>query len=434
MQFIHAGAIYAMANIASAAVPFLLLPLLTRVLGPAEYAHIVSFALLVTLCLTVVGLNAHAVLGVVWFTLPREEIPAFTGTALGLAVGSTVIMAPTVAAILWLFPNVGGGISPAWGAAAALTAGATVILQCRLVLLQSQHRPIPNAVLQFTASLLNVGLSLVAVLVFGWGGDGRNAGIVVANALMACIAIGLFIGARETRWAPDRAQLRTIITFGAPLIVHTLAAVLLSTSDRWAVSLKLGPRALGVYGVGAQLGMVMAILADAFVKAFGPWLYAKITSPDPDDKHSAVGAIYTAMPAFVCMAAVVGVVLHLISSALLGPQYRAAASVLPFFMLGGAFSGIYLCTSGLYFVSGRTALLARVTLSSAAIGASLTWVLVSMFGVPGAAIGYAATQGVLALLTTTVAMKSFDLPWGDPGKAITIWSRSVLGSLDHQSA
>ena len=65
MNFLHSGAIYAAANIASAGVPFLLLPLLTRVLGPVEYGHVVSFTLLVTLCLTVAGLNAHAALGVV---------------------------------------------------------------------------------------------------------------------------------------------------------------------------------------------------------------------------------------------------------------------------------------------------------------------------------------------------------------------------------
>lgn len=138
------------------------------------------------------------------------------------------------------------------------------------------------------------------------------------------------------------------------------------------------------------------------------------------------------MPTFVCIAALVGAVLHWASGTLLGPQYRAAASVLPWFMLGGAFSGVYLCTSVLFFFSGRTGLLASTTLSSAVCGAVSTWFLVSSLGVDGAAIGYALTQGVLALSTSTVAFKSFDLPWREPCKALSAWGRDAFGVARRQ--
>lgn len=433
MNFLHSGAIYAAANIASAGVPFLLLPLLTRVLGPVEYGHVVSFTLLVTLCLTVAGLNAHAALGVVWFQRPHAEIPAFTGTALAIVIVSTLLVAPLVAGAIWLFPQLGGGLSAAWGAMAALTAGCNVLLQCRLVLWQSQKRPLPSACLQVVASVLNVGLSLVAVLVFGWGGDGRIAGIAGAAILSALIALGLFFASHEVRWAPAREQLRTLIAFGLPLILHTLAGVLLGSADRLAVSIQLDAYALGIYGAGAQLGMVMSILADAFVKAYSPWIYGKLTSAHEGDRHCAVGAIYASMPAFFVLAALVGVTLVWASSALLGPQYRAAAGVLPWFMLGGAFFGVYLSTSGLYFFSGRTALLASVTLSSTVLGAALTWVLVATIGVDGAAMAYALTNGILALVTTLVAMRSYALPWSEPRRALTAWSRCVVAARQQPS-
>lgn len=431
---LHAGAIYAVANIASAAVPFLLLPLLTRVLGPSEYGHVVSFTLLVTICLTIAGLNAHAALGVLWFQRPQEEIPAFTGTALAIAVASTLFVAPMIAGMIWLFPQLGGGISPAWGAVAALTAGCSVILQCRLVLWQSKHRPIPSACLQFASSVLNVGLSLAAVLAFGWGGDGRIAAIAAATALTALISLGLFFGAGEVLWAPTREQLRTLMAFGLPLVLHTLAGVLIGSADRLAVSIQLDPHALGIYGAGAQLGMVMAILADAFVKAYSPWIYAKLKSGHRDDRHCAVGAIYAAMPAFFVAAVLMGVALYWISGAMLGPQFRAATGVLPWFMLGGAFSGVYLCTSGLYFFSGRTSLLASVTLGSALTGAALTWWLVAVRGVDGAAMGFALTQCILATVTTVVAVRSYDLPWAEPVKALAVWWRYALGSSQRQAA
>ena len=426
MAFVREGAIYAAANAAAAAVPFLMLPLLTRVLAPAEYGEIVNFALLVSVCTAFAGLNAHAALGVAWFRNPREEMPAYTGTAIMLAVASTLALVPVVATAIRIVPAMANGIDPLWGAVAALTAGANVLLQCRLVLWQSQRKPIPSAALQVTASLLNVALSLLAVLALGWGGAGRNAGIAIAAAVMAGIAILLFISAREVQLRPERRHARQIVAFGLPLALHILAGAMLGTADRWVVSMQLGPRELGIYGAGAQLGMVMAVLADAFVKAYGPWLYARLASAEGADRYRAVGAIYVAIPAFLLAAGVVGTLIWLGSGALLGERYATAASVLPWFFLGGAFSGVYMCTSVLYFFSGRTVRLSAVTTSAAIVGVACSWLLVRNFGIQGAAMGYAVTQAVLALLTTSVAMWSFDLPWREPGRAFDAWTRTAF--------
>ncbi len=163
MNVFRAGVVYAGANVASAAVPFLLLPLLTRVLAPAEYGHIVAFALLITLCMPLAGLSVHAAVGVAWFSRPRDQIPAYNGTALVLAVGTTLLLAPIAVLIVMAAPSLVADLPAPWAAVAALTAGANVILQCRLVLWQSQQQPFKNALLQVTASVLNVGLSLIAV-------------------------------------------------------------------------------------------------------------------------------------------------------------------------------------------------------------------------------------------------------------------------------
>lgn len=432
MKVLRIGAIYVVANVMSAAIPFLLLPILTRALGPDEYGQVVSFALLVTFCLTLSGCNAHAALGVVWFQRPREEIPFYVSAALVLALASTAVIAVGAAAVLGVWPDLGAGLTSSWGALAALTAGANVILQCRLVLWQSQQKALQSATLQFTASALNLGLSLAAVFLLGWGAAGRNAGIAASAGLMACAAIYLFYAAGEVRWSARWEQVRLLLTFGLPLIFHTLAGVLVGTADRWIISIQLGSGPLGVYGAGAQLGATMAVLADAFVKTYGPWMYEKLASTRTADKYSAVGAIYAMVPTFLCGAAVLWAILHIASSFLLGPRFQDAVPLLPWFMLGGAFTGVYVCTSVLYFFAARTMLLSSITLPSAVLGALCTWMLVARYGVVGAAMGYAVTQALLALLVGMVALKSFDLPWTDGRKAIAIWLHRVVGRPERQ--
>lgn len=413
------------ANVASAAVPLLLLPLLTRVLTPADYGQVIAFTLMVTLCQCATGLNVHAALGVIWFRQPRETIPSYTGAALLIAFASTAVVALVAIGVISLWPVVMAGITPAWAALAAVTAGANVVLQSRLVLWQSQGKAMHSASLQFLTSIINVALSLLAVLALGWGGDGRNFGFAGATLVMAVIAVLAFLRAGEIRWAPSRAQFGRLVGFGLPLVFHTFAGVLLTNADRWAISIKLDAAALGIYGAGAQLGMTMAILGDAFVKAFSPWLYGKLSEDTEEARFCAVGAIYVAMPVFFMLAFSLWVALAIASTLLLGPQYRLAIGYLPWFMLGGAFNGVYLCTAVLYFHNGKTARLATISFLSGLVGAGVTWSLISVLGMAGAAVAYACGQGLLALATTVVAMQTFDLPWHKPRRALTIWFNNV---------
>jgi O-antigen/teichoic acid export membrane protein len=414
MKSFYAGAIYAGANIAAAAVPFALLPLLTRILTPADYGHIVAFSLLVTLCMPFAGLSVHSAVGVAWFNKPRKEISSFNGTALTLILITTALTAPVVVLVIGEMPSLVADLPAVWGAIAALTAGANVILQCRLVLWQSQGRAWNNAVLQVAASVLNVGLSLTAVLILGWGADGRNAGIAFSSTIMALVAFGLFAASRDAIWSFRPGFLLEQIRYGMPLVPHVLAGVALGTIDRWMVSSQLGAHALGLYGAVAQLGMMMTILADAFVKAYNPWLYAKLASTDVSDKMKVVGVMYVALPAFLILALAIGVFLRLTSGLLLGPNYAGwVTHMLRYFLLGGAFTGLYYCTASIYFFSGRTGLLASCTACAAVIGAVPVYFLVSSLGVQGGAIGFAVMQGLLALFATVTAFRVFDLPWFD---------------------
>jgi O-antigen/teichoic acid export membrane protein len=161
-------------------------------------------------------------------------------------------------------------------------------------------------------------------------------------------------------------------------------------------------------------------------------MYEKLASTKVVDKHYAVGAIYAMAPTFFCGAALLWIVLHLASSILLGPRFQDAVPLLPWFMLGGAFTGVYVCASALYLFAGRTMLLSSVTLPSAVLGTIFTWMLVARYGVVGAAMGYSITQALLALFVGVVALRAFDLPWAEGRKAIAIWSHLVAGRPERQ--
>lgn len=419
--FLKSGLIYTFANVASSAVPFLLLPLLTRVLTPAEYAVIVNFSLLVTLFAAFAGLNVHGALSVIWFKQSRDEFPSYVFTALVLAIVSTAVMVILPFIVfdsthenVWWMNHFTLGL-------AAFTAGCNIIFQCRVVLWQCQQKPIFSAAAQIFFSLFNVGLSLLLVLVFYMGADGRNIAIACTSFLAAIVAIVCFIGFREINTVFSFEKAKALLVFGVPLVLHIVAGVLLSATDRWVIAIKLDPASLGIYGAGAQLGMTMTLLADAFVKAYGPWIYTKLASDVLTDRHVAVGAIYVAIPGFIISSVFLGVILKIIGSVMLGPTYISSLDILFWFTLGGAFNGAYVCVSVLFFFNGKTGLLSMTTFSAAIIGAALTWYLVGVFGLIGAAAGFLVSQILLAVFVFLMAVKNFNLPWDKPLIALRYW-------------
>lgn len=429
MRLLRSGLIYTVANLATAGLPFLLLPFLTRALGPAEYGQVVAFALIVALSGALAGFNVHAAVGVMWFRREAADMRRLVGMAMILALLSTTVVAAVTALVLYLRPDIGAGLSPSWGAAAAVTAGANVVVQARLGLWQAQDKPWRLAALQFTTAAMNMGASLFAVFVLGFGAAGRNGGYAAATLAAAMIAVVALARGGEMARHVRRQDLADLVRFGAPLVVHVLAGAMLATADRWLVAIRLDAGALGIYGAGAQLGMVMAILGDAFVKAYAPWFYGRLRADTPEDRLWAVGAAYGVIPVFLAMGLALGVFLHFAAGLVLGAAFAASAVVLPWFMLGGALNGVYLSISSVYFFSGRTGLLAAVTITSGLLGLLLTIALTFAFGMIGAAMGYAAAQGVLGLTAMTVAMRTFDLPWGRPLAALQLMISRTAAAL-----
>ncbi|GFE82019.1 polysaccharide biosynthesis protein [Steroidobacter agaridevorans] len=422
----RAGAIYTVGNLLSAGVPFLLLPLLTRVLPPAEYGAVVNYFLLVSACTAFAGLGVQGALGVSWFKEHPQDMPRLVGAAIVVALLSTLLVAFVLTALAaLLFPHQ-FGFDPWVAGLAAISAGSNVLLQCRLVLWQSQHRPAANAALQFASSALNVALSLIGVLVLGWGGMGRIAGATVAAVAVGALAVIMLRAAGEAVYELRKQHVQGLIMYGVPLIPHVLAGVMLATADRFVVSALLGPEMLGIYGAAAQLGTVMAIFADGFVKAFNPWLFARLSSQQPDEELRVVGAMYAAVPGFLAVAIAVGAALVAVGTLVLGPAYHSALSILPWFILGGAFSGVYASVAGLYFFGNRTGVLSGVSFPTASLGLLCTIGLVSSFGPAGGAMGYALSQALLALVAWIVAQRTFKLPWHSPRLALVAWWQQAL--------
>ncbi len=419
MPALRSGLVYAMANLGSAGIPFLLIPVLTRALSPAQYGEVVSYYMLIAVTACIAGLSVQSSVGVRWMNPAKGDPRSYTSAALVLTF-ATSMLAMFLAAIG--APLFGIQLSALACAMAALTAGTTVIQGTRFVTWQVQHRALPAAALQVGSAALNLGLSLLAVFVFAWGGMGRIAGVTVAGAVVAIFSVASLARERALK-APHRSDYRTLARFGIPLVPHVLAGALLANADRFAVASQLGSAALGIYGTATQLGQVIAVTADAALKTYTPTLYRMLSNGSIRSKLRVVAIAYLSIPAWITIALLLWSLLLLAGGVVLGPRYQQAGQLAIWFLLGGAVNAIYMNVAGLFFFTAKTEWLSLSTVTTALLSFVLASHAVRAFGINGGGATYLGAQLTLLAMAFCLSLFTFPMPWRHPRLAMRVLFR-----------
>ena len=80
-SLIKSSSIYTFSNVINSAIPFVFLPILTRILSPSEYGIIAMFQISVSIILPFVGLNLEAAISRKYYDGENSKFSLFVGTS-----------------------------------------------------------------------------------------------------------------------------------------------------------------------------------------------------------------------------------------------------------------------------------------------------------------------------------------------------------------
>ena len=402
--------VYALSNAASAGVPILILPIMTRVLTPEEYGLVAMFTVVVTLFGALTGLSTHGAVGVRYFQPDRYDLARYIATCaliLVASMGATFLVVWLAAGWLTEITK----LPVPWLLAAVLVAGAQFTIQLRLVLWQCANHPWRFGVLRVAQGVIDASASLIMVLVLGLAWEGRSGGFALAAFMAGALAFGSLQRDGLLRRGADRAYAVDALRFSIPLVPHTVGGVLLSMVDRLVISNLLDVASTGIYMVAVQIGMVFGMLTDSFNKAYAPWLMKSLNDKNPGRDVQLVRLTCAYFVVVLIIAAVLGAAAPWLVPAIAGETFAAAAPMVIYIAFGHAFLGMYFMVANYVFFAGRTASLAAVTLAVGVFNAAATYALVLHNGVQGAAQAFMVAQLFLFLGTWAVAQRAHPMPW-----------------------
>jgi O-antigen/teichoic acid export membrane protein len=205
--------------------------------------------------------------------------------------------------------------------------------------------------------------------------------------------------------------MREALDFGLPLVPHVIGGFLVAVADRFIIKQKIGLEAAGIYMVAVQLGLGMGLLADAFNKAFVPWLYEQLKADSFEIKRRIVKGTWVYFFVALIFAGIIALLSYWIVLLVAGPEYVGASSALAWIALGQAFGGMYLMVTNYIFYKRKTKMLAWTTLFSGGVGVLLTWILTPVFGIAGAGLSFAIAMCIRFLLTWFLSQRVCPMPW-----------------------
>ena len=413
MSFFKGASVYLVSNLLNAVIPFLLLPILTRYLSPAEYGQIAMFQTLLAGIGTFIGLNAVGAANRKFYDSDMDEtvLRQFNGSCIQILIASSIIAFVGI----FLFKDQLSeflAIPTSWVLAAVIISVFSFITTMRLGQWQIRSQAKWFGLLQVSSSLVNMLLSLLFVIVLTQGAQGRIDAQVITAIVAAIIALIWLYKDKLLQlniWKPQ--QIKEALSFGIPLIPHHVGFFLISAVDRFVINQKLGLSDAGIYMVAVQLSMIMVVFFDAINKAYIPWLFERLTRNNYEEKKQIVRYTYLFFISALLIAGFAFVIGPFFISLITGDKYVGAEKVIGLLCLGQAFGGMYLMVTNYIFFAKKTGMLALVTIISGFVNIIILYFFVDMYGITGAALAFVISKFIQFLLTWLLSNRIFNMPW-----------------------
>ena len=393
MSLLRESSVYVASSVVVNAGGFLLIPVLTRFLSPAEYGILGGVGVFAALLSITMPLGLHGAVARFYYDYRDRhgDLGGYVSTIVIAVVAVNVIL---VAAFMLAGPSVFAMLLPRqkfpffpYGAVVLVTALFTVLGLVPLTLFRVRRQPVRYALAEIGRFVVASAVTLYLVVVLKQGVLGRLAGDLVAAGIVGLALALSLLATGDLAWRFDVDKVRASLAFGLPLIPHLLLQFLIGMVDRLVIGRFRSLDELGVFTVAASLASVMNVVVVSVNSAAGPWLFnVAATQLDPGRIIARTATKYVAALGVVCLCGVL--FSREIIALLLPAPYGPVWTLVPILVVGYFFQGLYYFLANVLFYSKTTGRLVAISGVAALIAVAGNLVLVPRFGVYGAAAAF----------------------------------------------
>lgn len=410
MQLIKNSSIYLGSSILNKSIPFLLLPILTEYLSTEEFGILSIFQLFITFYSAFIGMAIHTNISKNFYTYSKDKLAILIGNILIiLCITTLIFFVPTL--IGSFFSDSFFSVPSQWVNVIPFISFMFMMNTINLTILRNEENSALFGVFEVTNTIVNMGVSILLLIVYKLGWESRAYGIVLAYFLFFIISLIYMKRHNYLSLKYEPLEIKNILNISLPLIPHAVGGIIISLSDRFFIEKMIGIDMVGIYSVGYMFGMIIFIFSDAFIKAWSPWFYKKLAKPSIIVKKKIVKYSYLYIIGLFAIAFLLSIISKLLIDIFIDEKFNGAEQFIFWISMGYAIHGVYKIFFPYLVHINKTSFLGYSTMLTAIINLLLNYTMINNYGAIGATYATAISFSISTALVFWYQNKEFEMPW-----------------------
>jgi O-antigen/teichoic acid export membrane protein len=298
-----------------------------------------------------------------------------------------------------------------WLYSLPVIAAMNMVNEFNLTILRNEKEVLQFGAYEVSKTILDLSVTLILVVVYLLGWEGRAGGILISTFLITIISLFNLWNKRYISVEIDRKMLKKIIYISLPLMLHSLGISIITLSDRLFIDRMVSTSAVGIYTVGYQFGMIILLVVTAFNRTWSPWMYELLAEDTEENKKTIVKATYLVGGGFVILALAITGIAYFLLPFMTAENYHGGTVYVIWIAMGYAFNGMYTLVFPYGVHVGKTSYLGITTFSAAIVNLIANYYLISINGALGAAQATLISYIIMFGSVWWYSNKLYPMPW-----------------------
>ncbi|EIW14418.1 putative membrane protein [Lactiplantibacillus pentosus KCA1] len=246
-------------------------------------------------------------------------------------------------------------------------------------------------------TIVTVISNIIMIVLFGWGLNGYLASMLIAQIggllyLLIALKAWRYISFNNI----NKSLAIQMLIYSVPLIPNAVSWWLSNSANKIFIALMIGASANGIYAVANKIPSLISVFYTIFTQA---WQISAVE----EFKSKDVGKFFSTVLSATMSVLFIGVALLTLLSKILvyilsTPAYYSAWQIVPWLSLAVLYSCVSSFIGTVYTSSMKTGQLLSTTMAGAVINVLMNLIMIPVMGVVGAGVGAAVSFAIVSVL------------------------------------
>jgi O-antigen/teichoic acid export membrane protein len=402
--------LYTFFNFFERGIPFLILPLITRIIEIEEVGYYILFQTIINILIPFLTLNIDSVTLINYYKLDKPEFKKYFSTGVNLFVTYFLF----IFFIIFLLANVISNLisfEPDWLIFSAIIVFFQFFANLHKSLMRVEKKVFSFGLYSVSLVLIRNIISFILIIKFNFGWIGILYGHFISYFLGSLIAFYNFYKKDFLSANLNKNHIIDIFKTGAPISFHKLGLWLGSGYNKMIVVAIIGISAGAEYGIGATFAMLLTMLSTSINNALVPHVYELLKNGFEDDKKKIVSITFKIYGIFLFFAVIFVLVGNNYTTFIFGDKYIDSEYLVFPLVLAAFFRCLYTLHVNYIFYTKKTYRVTQITMISGVINCFLAYFLILYHGVFGAALSLLFINFIQYILAFYFSNKLIKMPW-----------------------